>query len=149
MTSDPYQSLQDVLQKQGLKAGLAFLNERVPHRFTAIYRLDNMLLRQVELVDKGGSPVDVAALEAIPLETSFCQFVLSDGQFTTSQSASDSRLDGHPYQGVVDSYIGLPLQGDGDKLFGTFCHFDFCEQPVNDEEFAFLQRVVRLLPRYL
>ncbi|MES2052201.1 MAG: hypothetical protein V4455_09595, partial [Pseudomonadota bacterium] len=76
MTSDPYQSLQDLLQKQGLKAGLAFLNDRVPHRFTAIYRLDNMMLRRVELVDKGGSPLEVDGLEAVPLETSFCQFVL-------------------------------------------------------------------------
>ncbi|MFC6280691.1 MULTISPECIES: GAF domain-containing protein [Polaromonas] len=149
MTSDPYQSLQDLLQKQGLKAGLAFLNDRVPHRFTAVYRLDDMMLRRVELVDKGGSPLEVNGLEAVPLETSFCQFVLRDGQFVTSQSASDTRLDGHPYQGVVGSYIGLPLQGGGDKLFGTFCHFDFSEQPVNDEEFAFLQRVARLLPRYL
>ncbi len=85
----------------------------------------------------------------MPLETSFCQYVMRDGQFITAESGTDTRLDGHPYQGVMGSYVGLPLQGGGDSLMGTFCHFDFENRELPDEEFAFLQRVARLLPRYV
>lgn len=85
----------------------------------------------------------------VPLETSFCQYVLRDGQFITGDSSLDNRLDGHPYQGVMGSYVGLPLQGNADSLMGTFCHFDFENRQLPDDEFAFLQRVARLLPRYV
>lgn len=149
MTTDPYTALDDILKKQGLKAGLAWLNRRVPHRFTAVYLLDKLVLRSRAVVDKDGDAATPPVLMEVPLETSFCQYVLLDGQFITSESGSDNRLDGHPYQGVMGSYVGLPLQGSGDSLMGTFCHFDFENRELPDEEFLFLQRVARLLPRYV
>jgi GAF domain-containing protein len=88
-------------------------------------------------------------LESVPLGDSFCQFTLRDGRFLTASSAADTRLDGHPYQGVMESYIGLPLARADGELFGTFCHFDLAGRPVNDEEYAFLTQVAAVLPRYL
>lgn len=139
--------LQLVIEKGGRSAGLAYLNKRVPHRFTAIYRLDHAIMKNVDLVDKEG--IGLPDLQEVPLGNSFCQFVLRDGKFLTADSSGDDRLDGHPYQGVVGSYVGLPLLGNDGELWGTFCHFDIANKPLQDEEFDFLQKVARLLPRYL
>jgi GAF domain-containing protein len=139
--------LENLLSTEGLRAGLKFLNERVPHRFTAIYRLDELMLRVVDMVDKDG--LNDMQLASVPLGDSFCQFVLRDGSFMTAHSGGDSRLDGHPYQGVMESYIGLPLTGADGQLFGTFCHFDLAGRPVNDDEYTFLTQVAAVLPRYL
>lgn len=149
MTNDHYTALENILNRDGLKAGLAWLNSRVPHRFTAVYLLDSLVLKSREVVDKDGEAATPPVLMEVPLETSFCQYVLRDGQFITGDSGLDNRLDGHPYQGVMGSYVGLPLQGNADSLMGTFCHFDFENRQLPDDEFAFLQRVARLLPRYV
>lgn len=142
-----FTELELVLAQSGRLAGLAFLNRRVDHRFTAIYRLDNAVMKNVDLVDKEG--IGMPDLQEVPLGNSFCQYVLRDGQFLTAGSGADRRLDGHPYQGVVGSYVGLPLLGNDGQLWGTFCHFDMANRPIQDEEFEFLQKVARLLPRYL
>lgn len=139
--------LESVLARDGRVAGLAFLNKRVDHRFTAIYRLDKALMKNVALVDKEG--LGLPDLQEVPLGNSFCQFALRDGRFLTSESGKDARLDGHPYQGVVGSYVGLPLLGNDGQLWGTFCHFDIASQSLQDEEFDFLQKAARMLPRYL
>ncbi len=149
MTKDAYIALEGILKAGGLQAGLAWLNSRVPHRFTAVYLLDKLLLKNRAVVDKDGEAATPPLLMEVPLGTSFCQYVLRDGQFITGDSGVDKRLDGHPFQGVMGSYVGLPLQGSGDSLMGTFCHFDFENRELPDEEFAFLQRVARLLPRYV
>lgn len=146
---DEYTKLSESLNSGGLEAGLRFLNQRVDHRFTAVYRLEDMVLHNVSLVDKVEDDFDRTALQAIPLGDSFCQFVLRDGFFRTSRTTGMGELDGHLYQGVLESYVGLPLMSSPDKMFGTLCHFDFGEKPMSDEEFAFLQKVARLLPRYL
>lgn len=149
MAADPYLQIDSALKTGGLAEGLRFLNGRVEHRFTAIYRLDQLVLRNVQLVDKAPDGFDASALEELPLGDSFCQFVLRDGQFKTSQTSAMGELDGHPYQGVLESYVGLPIMKTATDMFGTLCHFDFGRQPISDEEFALLQKVARLLPRYL
>lgn len=147
---DNYTQLAESLDNGGLEAGLRFLNQRVDHRFTAIYRLQDMVLHNVELVDKVvDDDFDRSGLQSVPLGDSFCQFVLRDGFFRTSRTTGMEALNGHPYQGVMESYVGLPLMSSPDTMFGTLCHFDFGERPLSDEEFTFLQRVARLLPRYL
>ncbi|MET4575998.1 GAF domain-containing protein [Ottowia thiooxydans] len=141
------QSLRDALTSGGLTAGLDQLNQRVRHRFTAVYRLDGDTLRNVAIVDKLGEVVPEQLL-AVPLGSSFCQFVLRDGVFTVDGSY-DPRLVGHPYKGVVNAYVGLPLMKTGGELLGTFCHFDFEPLQMADSEFQFLEKVTRELPQYI
>lgn len=52
------------------------------------------------LHDKAGE-IRPELLAEVSMADSFCQFVLRDGVFRTDDSASDARLKGHPYQGVV------------------------------------------------
>jgi GAF domain-containing protein len=129
-------------------AGLELLNKRVPHRFTAVYELSGKLLRNLFLYDKKGE-VAPDYLQVVPFDHSFCQFVLRDGIFLTEDSAVDRRLDGHPYQGVMVSYHGVPLLDNQSELFGTLCHFDVVSYQLPEVELALLQRAARELPRYL
>lgn len=136
------------LQTGGLAGGLRYLNDPIDHRYTAVYQLRDLVLRNVALVDKEGE-VRPEFLAEVPLEDSFCQFVMRDGMFKTQHSGEDSRLDGHKYQGVLRSYIGVPLLNDEGVLYGTICHFDALQRTLRDEDFDFLQRAARLIPRYL
>ena len=148
MTTQLLTDLENVLVTGGLQAGLKFLNERVPHRCTAVYRLDQSQLRLVAAVDKADD-LSSLNLSEIPLADSFCQYVMRDGGFVTTTSATDDRLDGHPYKGVMNSYVGLPLTKADGELFGTLCHFDFAEQTIDQAEYEFLQGVVTILPKFI
>jgi GAF domain-containing protein len=139
----------DVAAKEGIAAVLVELNRRVPHRYTAVYRLDDgQLLRNVELVDKSNE-LRPEFLAEVPLETSFCQFVLRQGRFRTDDSSLDDRLNGHPYKGVMMAYHGVPVVDDGGSLIGTLCHFDVQRQPFTDEEFAHIEAVAKVIHPYL
>lgn len=140
--------LETRLARDGLGGALQFLNARVPHRFTGVYRLDGPMLRNVALADKHLhlEPVD---LKVVPLKDSFCQFVLRDTIFLTSESGRDERLAGHPYGGVVGCYVGVPISRSAGTLDGTLCHFDLASHPITDDEFLLLERAARLLPPFL
>lgn len=145
--SSSLSNFQQVLQKHGLRAGIVFLNERVPHRYTSVYRLSQQRLRRLGFVDKlGGQGAELAEL---PFKDSFCEITVREGHFATTESASDDRLAGNPYQSMVGSYVGLPLVSPSDGLFGTFCHYDECGHPVSDTEFVFLQQAVRFLAVFM
>jgi len=136
------------LNTQGASAALGYLNAGVLHRFSAIYRLFDDRFQSVLLLDKLGEATP-AYLDVIPFNLSFCQFVLGDGFFSTDDSAADRRLDGHPYQGVMTSYCGVPIVSDGGNLIGTLCHFDLTPQSVMKKEFGLLQRAGQALPDYV
>lgn len=145
---EAFSEVEQALAQNGLPGALDVLNRRVPHRFTAVYRLVGPSLHNVATVDKHRhlEPLD---LRVVPLTDSFCQFVLRDGLFLTPDSGADQRLEGHPYSGVVGSYAGVPVRDRVDKLAGTLCHFDLATHDFADEEYLLLDRVARLLPAFL
>lgn len=139
----------DVAAREGIAAVLVELNRRVSHRYTAVYRLeDGQMLRNVELIDKEDE-LRPEFLAKVPLETSFCQFVLRQGRFLTDDSSLDDRLNGHPYKGVMMAYHGVPVVDGGGSLIGTLCHFDVQRRPLTDEEFAHIEAVAKVIHPYL
>lgn len=132
------------LAQRGLEGALGVLNRRVPHRFTAVYRLVGRALHNVATVDKH-LHLDPLDLKVVPLEDSFCQFVLRDGLFLTQASGGDARLEGHPYRGVVNCYVGVPIPDAQGRLAGTLCHFDLQDHAIDDDEYLLLDRVARLM----
>ena len=145
--SSPLSNFQAVLQKQGLKAGLVFLNERVPHRFSSIYRLGHESLRRLAFVDKLGS--SDPTLAEIPFKDSFCEKAVQDGHLVVTDSATDERIQGSPNPAGLASYVGLPLAAAPGELIGTFCHYDVCSRPISDEEFLFLEQAAKVLYAYV
>lgn len=75
--------------------------------------------------------------------------MLRDGSFTTADTGSDRRLDGHKYQGVLLAYTGVAVLDQRGALYGTLCHFDAIERQLSDENFDLLQQAARLLASYL
>lgn len=140
--------LRTALSQGGPDAMLEYLNKGVPHRYTAVYRFDGDLLRNVLLCDKLDQ-VRPDFMLAVPFKHSFCQFVLRDQAFRTEDSRHDKRLDGNPYQGVVISYHSVPLTLDDGSLWGTLSHFDMHSLALSDEEFELLQGAARLLGAHL
>ncbi|MDO9404802.1 MAG: hypothetical protein Q7T87_12290 [Polaromonas sp.] len=148
MNNTSLRSFESVLEREGLVKGLQFLNKRVLHRFTALYRMEGDVMRSVCSLDKEGG-TGPADLDVVPVIDSFCQFVIREGGFVTASSARDQRLYGKKYVGVVASYVGLPLNDRNGELWGTFCHLDLVARPINEMEFEFLQRATSLLTPYL
>jgi len=142
------QDFEATLSTEGPAAALAYLNRGVAHRYSAIYRFDGELLRNVFLHDKL-EQVRPDFLLAVPFRHSFCQFVRRDQAFRTEDSRRDPRLDGHPYQGVVISYHSVPLVADNGILWGTMSHFDMHSHPLPDDEFQLMGEAARVLGRQL
>jgi GAF domain-containing protein len=132
----------------GILGGMRYLNSRVAHRFTAVYRLDGEMLRGVDLVDKL-NPKVVIDRKAVPLNSTFCQFAVTTQGFSTENTLKDARLEGHWLKDTWGSYTGIPLLSNAGRLFGTFCHFDNEPQVLSNVEFDFLHAAVRLFPPYL
>lgn len=147
-TADPMDAFTRVLRDEGVNAALRYLNGRVEHRCTAIYRLRDMTVANLYLYDRLGQLLP-ESLAVVPLGDSFCQHALRDGALRISDSRESDQVTGSPFKGVVIAYHGLPLVGRDGNLFGTLCHFDFEPRTLPDAEFDFLQKVVRLLPQHL
>ena len=148
MVKNELDDFEEVLCSQGAYAALKFLNQRVSHRFSAIYRLDKDDLEIVQLIDKLDDAATTPA-SRVPFSQSFCEVAIRETSFKTSNSALDKKLDGLPNQGVLLSYVGLPLMQDAGNLYGTLCHYDTIEQVISDDEFAFLQQAAALMKRAL
>ena len=143
------EALERELVDHGLPGGLAWLNLRVPHRFTAVFLLKDQSLNLVEMVDKRHELAMRERLEVVPLSDSFCAMTMRQGRFVTANAAFDNRLDGHVAQFIMRSYIGLPLHRAPGQLIGTMCHFDFEPHDIDDTEFAFLQDAATFLSPYV
>lgn len=139
-------SLQQALDAHGLQAGLLFLNSRVPHRFTAVYRLADDRLRRLGFVDKeGGLGLESAE---VAFKDSFCEVAVREGHLVVTDLVSDGRLDEQPNPLMMGSYVGLPLSRGPGALYGTFCHYDTCGHPLDDAELLFLEQATQLLTRF-
>jgi GAF domain-containing protein len=148
MANDRLNQLRSALNGAGIEGGLRFLNQPIEHRYTALYRLRDSTLKNVGLYDKAGE-VKPEYLAEVPLEVSFCQFVLRDGRFLTTDSSLDDRLHGHPYQGVMMAYHGVPVRDEQGHLYGTLCHFDLVQRELSDEHFELLQQAASMLVPFL
>jgi len=145
MTSPPVpDAFSRILETRGLAGGLAVLNERVPHRYTAVYRYAGLILKNVCLHDALGKRLP-PFLSALPLNKSLAQFVRPGSPFRTDDSTKDARLAGHAYDGAMFSYHGTALVAPGRHSWGVLCHFDFAPVPLSDPDFEFLEAVAPMV----
>ncbi|QHJ00814.1 hypothetical protein GT347_24200 [Xylophilus rhododendri] len=138
-------AIQAALAQGSLADALSLLNKGVVHRFTAAYHLQDGVLYNRGLVDKLGKPMP-ELMRAVPVEHSFCQFVMRDNFFQTTDSTRDPRLQGHRLQGVIHSYTAAPItDSSGHFVIGSICHFDFVRQVLSLDEVDLLKRAGRLV----
>jgi hypothetical protein len=132
------------LATHGPPGVLEYLNDGVPHRYTAVYRRSGAILHNVLLHDKQRKRRP-EFLALVPYEHSYCQYVVRDGWFRTDDSSADMRLQGHPLQGLVVSYQSVPIHDHAGKFWGTLCHLDMKGLSLPDPEFELLRGAAELL----
>lgn len=142
------QLFDEICTSEGLDAALEALNAGVPHRYTAVYRRVGDRMVNVALADKNRDPRPDFLAE-VPISSSFCQYVLRDGSFFTGDSGLDNRLIGHPYQGVMLAYCGIPVFDPAGRAVGTACHFDVISHEIAEESIGRLRAAARILSNYL
>lgn len=138
----PLQKLQTVLEQQGVLPVLRILNKRAPHRFTAVYRYDAAILRNIHLVDAYHPALERG--DDVALEDAYCD-LLSERRPSLAFGAP-ADVPGLPQlASPTVSYCGvLLIKADGTP-YGSLCHFDLmrCERPTS--EMALLASVAPLI----
>jgi GAF domain-containing protein len=137
-----------LLEHEGLRAALAFLNARTRHRFTGVYRFDPPLLRSVSLFDRENPTLRLGG--DTPMRETYCSLVgEAAAPFSTADAGRDARLVEHPARATVIAYCGVPLRGGDGACFGTLCHFDLRPRLAPSGELALLQVVAPIVARFV
>lgn len=131
-----------------VRDALVLLNTLSTCRFTALFRFDDADLQNLVLVDRENSTPPL--MDTIPVGDSYCAFVqASRTPFFVDNSLLDARLDGHPKQPLVRSYVGIPLKSSQGAVFGTLCHFDFDVADVPQDALVLTEQVATFLDPHL
>lgn len=142
--SDTRTQLREILQREGIRPALIFLNSLGSHRFTALYRFDSDMLTNLYFVDRENPLVDSSA--EIPVMASYCVFVRDSGaRFLVEDSIRDERVVGHPKRQAIQSYCGVPLLDEQGKMFGTICHFDLDPVTISSTDVELMEVVAEML----
>lgn len=127
---------------------MALLNDRTQYRYTAIYKLGGEAMHSTHVFDRHSEYR--TWLKAVPLDKSFCQHAIEQGEFATSHVSKDQHLMTYrPYVGLVESYYGRLLTRNDGAPYGTFIHFDLEPRSIPASEVSFLQRAIPLFLDYL
>jgi GAF domain-containing protein len=135
-------SIEGALRTQGLHAALRLLNDRVPHRFTGVYRFDGATLRNVALFDRWTPNLEQGA--DAPMSETFCALVQkTDGPLEVTDGRKDERF---PWMqsNAVASYCGAPIRDSAGRAIGTLCHFDLEPCQATASEGPLLVQAARL-----
>lgn len=130
---EPLDIASRILEEEGVHAVLGFLNARVEHRFTGLYRFDPPTLRNVLIYDRENPDLRIGP--DAPMERTYCSIVgATEEPFHTPDSHDDERVREHPARESVRAYTGVLLEDDEGEPFGTLCHFDHvpCEPATDD-----------------
>lgn len=137
----------EVLSQSGVHGALEFLNARIPHRFTGVYRHDPPRMRNIRLYDRENPRLEVGG--DVPMRESYCSIVVGrDRPFRTVDAREEELLREHPSRDSTLSYCGVPLRDSDGRALGTLCHFDLEPQDVVEAETGMLEAVMpRLVER--
>lgn len=135
-----------VLKGSGLHAALKFLNSRVRHRFTGVYRFAPPLLRNVCLYDRENPAL--RSMSSLQLKDTYCSIVAINGEpFQTDNATADSRLLLHPARFTALAYYGTPLTDSVGRCVGSLCHWDTRPRVLPPIEREFLLLVAPFVAR--
>ena len=125
-------TFRSLIQGEGLRAALAYLNSRTPHRCTAVYRYDAEVMRNVLLFDRADPAaehgIDVAVQDA------YCGAVATTGKpFAFKDMHLLPKGKQLPRNPIV-CYCGVVVRAPEGGAWGTLCHYDFqpCQMRTSD-----------------
>ena len=136
--------LKSQLDDGGILAALKYLNSRIEHRFTAIYKFQGSMQRAVFIYDKLGNSGN--RFNAIARSESLGRFITVTQPFGVTDSATDPFVKAHGHSSPVTSFYGVSLSPGNATPTGSLCHFDVKPQSVpSPVERDFINRARNLL----
>ena len=120
------------LRADGLFAAMRWLNGRVPYRYSAVFRFDGDVLRNICLIDKENPNVFTCADQPIT-NSSVCTSAVQVRVSALKKLLIDRRVEDHPKRRNVQCYYGIPLYRAKGQMLGTVCHFDNSPTRVTEE----------------
>ncbi|MGV3570570.1 MAG: GAF domain-containing protein [Ramlibacter sp.] len=133
---------QHLLQAEGTRGALGYLNGRTPHRFTGIFRFDGDMLRSVQLIDKWDASVEQG--DDLPVATAYCAHLKRTGEsLQVGDGRSDPRVPWMNDSPIV-SYCGTPIVDEHGEPWGALCHFDLQPCQAKDSDMPLLQAAGKL-----
>lgn len=137
------------LQRSGVLAALAFLNERTRFRYTGVYHADPPVLRNVQLFDRENPRLNLSG-EVVQLDETYCGMTReTNAPVTIADSLQDPRLRAHAARESVLSYGGVPIRLNNGRPWGTLCHFDVRPRLLSPAELHILEAAAPLFARWL
>ncbi len=122
-TTEAFRQFEVVLEREGIRAGLAKVLERTNYRYIGIFRFEGGKANAAVHYDRLNP--DVLTAQEVPDTATYCCYVRdSRGAFTTANAMTDPRLNAHPAREVVLSYCGVPVMDSEGTMLGTLCHYD-------------------------
>jgi hypothetical protein len=119
------------------------LNARTAHRFTAVFRFDGEMLRNVALVDKWLPSVERG--DDVPLAQAYCSHLQTTGEpLEVRDGREDSRTPWMASSPIV-SYCGAVIWNDAGEPWGALCHFDSAPCDAKDSEMPLLVAAAALI----
>lgn len=141
------QGLSAVLERDGVKGALRFLNQRTVHRLTAVYRFDGDDLVNEQLYDREDPFAKVQPPG--PISASYCRLVReTNGSITISNARLDERVTDHPKRETIGSYVGASIPNADGTPYGSLCHYDPRPHVFSDLDLDLLTEAARLLGDY-
>ncbi len=121
-----------ILRADGLFLAMRWLNDRVPYRYSAVFRFDGDVLHNLCLIDKDNPKITTCPDQ--PITESYCLYIRRSSEvFSVEESLVDGRVEDHPKRRNFQCYYGIPLYGAKGQLLGTVCHFDSSPVRVTEE----------------
>lgn len=137
------------LEEGGIHRALAFLNSRVPHRFTSVCRFDPPMLRGVFAFDREQSGMLLGGRTHVLDETYAVLVQKRKQRFITENAARDSRLLFHYARATTGSYVGVPIRLPSGEMWGVLAHHDALPRRVPSIEVDVLEEVTSVIARWL
>ena len=122
------------------------MNRASGYRFTALYRFDKSLARNLYFCDRENPAVEAG--DDYPVEASYCVYVRDGGVPFVVEDAPDSpTAPGRTALGQVKAYCGVPVFDRDGRTYGSLCHFDLQPVPADAGCVARMQTLAGLLKR--
>jgi CheY-like chemotaxis protein len=118
---------------------LGYLNASAAHRYSALFRFDDVDLTSIWTFDRENPLVDSFPLETRIADTPCAVVQARSEPLTLEDGSRDERL--RPEQRTrMRSFIGVPLLGWHGGPFGVLCHFDSHPRPADARALELLER---------
>lgn len=140
--------LKEILVGGDLRAGLKYLNQLTPHRFTGLYLFEDPTLKNEYVYDEENPSLQKLP-EDMPVTATYCSFTREKGSALAIENArEDERTQEHPARETIQSYCGVPLVNTMGEIYGTVCHFDYKPIRIRDETVRMMEALAPLIEKH-